>query len=225
MPAKIETLNKSLRDVLLNIFTHYEKNKIFLQQPVFSQDAYMVILSDVSGNLTEIRTLFNNVHTDLLTSLRIHGPVLTKEDVKILTDRFTQVWSNRDFWLQLERDILSSRIHMTLVEDKEINPPERKPASFALTSKPSEDPWSQRPRKTTNWGDALKHLKLGGVVTNQNWNGSGLTIHLQVPDAYSKMTLPYFYLEYPADHRVTPGARVPWIPSVTDNLSESWILL
>lgn len=77
----------------------------------------------------------------------------------------------------------------------------------------------------TDWGNALKHLKSGKPVTNANWNGSGLTVHLQIPDEHSKMTLPYFYLEYPADHKTTPNARVPWVPSVTDNLSESWIPL
>jgi hypothetical protein len=36
------------------------------------------------------------------------------------------------------------------------------------------------------------------------------------------MTLPYVYLNYPADAANTPGARVPWLASQTDMLGEDW---
>ena len=47
-------------------------------------------------------------------------------------------------------------------------------------------------------------------------------LELQVPDAHSKMTLPYIYLNYPHDSLHTPGARVPWLASQTDMLAEDW---
>jgi hypothetical protein len=73
-----------------------------------------------------------------------------------------------------------------------------------------------------NFGQALEHLKAGGCVQRTGWNGKGLWIELQRPDAHSKMTLPYLYLCYPEDAQNTPGARVPWLASQTDILAEDW---
>jgi hypothetical protein len=39
---------------------------------------------------------------------------------------------------------------------------------------------------------------------------------MQRPDVTSKMTLPYLYLQYP------DGAKVPWLASQTDLLSDDW---
>lgn len=48
-------------------------------------------------------------------------------------------------------------------------------------------------------------------------------LKLQTPDANSKMTLPYIYIEYPVGHPAYPnGSRVPWLPSQTDLLSKDW---
>lgn len=41
------------------------------------------------------------------------------------------------------------------------------------------------------FGDALHMLKLGKKVARAGWNGKGLSVELQRPDAHSKMTLPY----------------------------------
>lgn len=41
-------------------------------------------------------------------------------------------------------------------------------------------------------------------------------LELQVPDEYSKMTLPYIYM------KTVSGGLVPWIASQTDILSEDW---
>ena len=81
-----------------------------------------------------------------------------------------------------------------------------------------------------NFGDALNWLKEGKLVAREGWNGKGwngkgLWLALQVPDAHSKMTLPYIYLNYPVDAINTPGARVPWLASQTDVLAEDWILV
>lgn len=75
-----------------------------------------------------------------------------------------------------------------------------------------------------NFGSALEELKRGGIVRRDGWNGKGLWLELQVPDAHSKMTLPYIFLNYPADATNTPGARVPWVASQTDILADDWQL-
>lgn len=77
----------------------------------------------------------------------------------------------------------------------------------------------------SDFGNALLHLKQGGKVSRRGWNGKGLWLELQRPDAHSKMTLPYIYINYPMDAQNTPGARVPWVASQSDILSEDWELL
>ena len=73
-----------------------------------------------------------------------------------------------------------------------------------------------------DFGNALQVLKSGGKVQRDGWNGKGLWLELQRPDAHSKMTLPYLYLNYPDDAQNTPGARVPWLASQTDILANDW---
>lgn len=74
-----------------------------------------------------------------------------------------------------------------------------------------------------NFGQALDAMKSGGKVARTGWNGKGLWLELQRPDAHSKMTLPYIFINYPADAQNTPGARVPWLASQTDMLAEDWM--
>lgn len=76
-----------------------------------------------------------------------------------------------------------------------------------------------------NFGDALMSLKHGEKVARLGWNGKGLWLGLQRPDAHSKMTLPYIYINYPSDAINTPGARVPWFASQTDMLAEDWVIV
>ena len=76
--------------------------------------------------------------------------------------------------------------------------------------------------ETFDFGQALKALKSGSKVQRTGWNGKGLWLELQVPDANSKMTLPYIFMSYPTDAQNTPGARVPWLASQTDVLAEDW---
>lgn len=73
-----------------------------------------------------------------------------------------------------------------------------------------------------NFGHALAALKEGRKVQRAGWNGVGLWLELQVPDAHSKMTLPYIFIAYPASAKNTPGARVPWLASQTDMLADDW---
>lgn len=76
-----------------------------------------------------------------------------------------------------------------------------------------------------NFGHALLMLKSGQKVQRSGWNGKGLWLELQVPDAHSKMTLPYIFMSYPADAQNTPGARVPWLASQTDMLADDWCVV
>ena len=70
---------------------------------------------------------------------------------------------------------------------------------------------------TMNFGQAIEALKQGKKVARTGWNGKGMHLELQRPDAHSKMTLPYIYM-YTAQ-----GDNVPWLASQTDMLSEDWV--
>lgn len=69
-----------------------------------------------------------------------------------------------------------------------------------------------------DFGNALNELKNGKRVARQGWNGKGMWLELQVPDAHSKMTLPYIYMKTADDN------LVPWLASQTDILADDWIL-
>jgi len=66
------------------------------------------------------------------------------------------------------------------------------------------------------FGDALLNLKSGCKVARSGWNGKGMWLMLQVPDANSKMTLPYIYM------KTVTEDLVPWLASQTDVLAEDW---
>jgi hypothetical protein len=82
-----------------------------------------------------------------------------------------------------------------------------------------------RPTDSLTFGLAIEALKMGLKVSRAGWNGRGMWLELQRPDAHSKMTLPYVFLNYPADAQNTPGARVPWLASQTDMLAEDWSIV
>ena len=67
-----------------------------------------------------------------------------------------------------------------------------------------------------NFGIAISELKKGNKVTRKGWNGKNMWLELQVPDAHSKMTLPYIYM------KTADNNKVPWLASQTDMLSEDW---
>ena len=67
-----------------------------------------------------------------------------------------------------------------------------------------------------NFGYALSLLKEGKRVAREGWNGKGMHIALQRPDAGSKMTLPYIYMS------TVQGDLVPWLASQTDLLANDW---
>lgn len=64
----------------------------------------------------------------------------------------------------------------------------------------------------------ILHEDPGIRIQREGWSGKGLWVFLQRPDAYSKMTEPYFYLLYP------DGRRCPWVPSQTDLVAQDWIV-
>jgi len=70
-----------------------------------------------------------------------------------------------------------------------------------------------------NFGQALELLKSGRRVSRSGWNGKGMWLELQRPDAHSKMTLPYVYMS------TAQGDLVPWLASQTDILAEDWCAL
>jgi hypothetical protein len=70
-----------------------------------------------------------------------------------------------------------------------------------------------------NFGQALMTLKAGNKIYRIGWNGKGMWLGLQMPDAGSANTLPYVYM-ITAD-----GKRVPWTASQTDLLAEDWMML
>jgi hypothetical protein len=75
----------------------------------------------------------------------------------------------------------------------------------------------------TDFGYALHLLREGKKVARSGWNGKNMWILMQVPDAHSKMTHPYLYIEYPSGHPAYPnGSRVPWLASQTDLLANDW---
>ncbi len=63
---------------------------------------------------------------------------------------------------------------------------------------------------------ALEQLKNGNLVRRTGWNGKGMYLQLQSPDANSKMTLPYIFM------RTVQADLVPWLCSQTDMLSNDW---
>jgi hypothetical protein len=77
-----------------------------------------------------------------------------------------------------------------------------------------------------SFSEALDLLKVGRKVARARWNGKGMWIRTQRPDATSKMSRPYLYIEYPAGHAAYPdGYRGPWLPSQTDLLAEDWFVI
>ena len=70
-----------------------------------------------------------------------------------------------------------------------------------------------------SFGDAIVALKAGQRVGRAGWNGKSMWLALQVPDAHSKMTLPYIYMS------TAQGDLVPWLASQTDILATDWALV
>jgi len=80
--------------------------------------------------------------------------------------------------------------------------------------------------ETMDFSVALHRLKHGARVARKGWNGKGMWVQAQRPDAHSKMSLPYFYIEYPEGHPAYPqGSRVPWLASQSDLFADDWVVV
>tara|TARA_R110000851_G_scaffold288465_2_gene442543 strand:+ start:627 stop:872 length:246 start_codon:yes stop_codon:yes gene_type:complete len=76
-----------------------------------------------------------------------------------------------------------------------------------------------------NFGEAIAALRTGEHLQRAGWNGNGIFIELQTPDANSKMTSPYIFIDttgLQTDNPDAPKSRVPWLASQTDMLAEDW---
>lgn len=71
------------------------------------------------------------------------------------------------------------------------------------------------------YGEVLNHLQESRLhaAYRAGWNGKGMWVALQSPDANSKMSKPYTYLQ------AADGDLVPWVPSQTDHLADDWVLM
>lgn len=72
------------------------------------------------------------------------------------------------------------------------------------------------PGKNMDFGSALVAMRADKRVSRSGWNGKGMWIAIQIPDANSKMNLPYIYM------RTVQGHFVPWLASQTDMLAGDW---
>ncbi len=75
------------------------------------------------------------------------------------------------------------------------------------------------PPTNYSFAAALYGLRDGDRMARVGWNGQNMYIHLQVPNAKSKMTLPYIYMY------TGKGDLVPWVASQTDILAEDWFVV
>lgn len=67
-----------------------------------------------------------------------------------------------------------------------------------------------------NFGQAIEALKAGHKVARAGWNGKGMWLALQSPDAHSKMGHPYIYMSD------VSGKLFPWNPNNLDLLADDW---
>lgn len=76
-----------------------------------------------------------------------------------------------------------------------------------------------------NFSLALVSIKSGFKVQRSGWSSRNIWIELQLPDEYSKMTLPYLYINYPSKGENLYGDIVPWVIDQVDLLADDWIIV
>ena len=80
-------------------------------------------------------------------------------------------------------------------------------------------PETQPTKDTMNFGQAIEALKQGQRVARSGWNGKGMWLELQVPDAHSKMTQPFILMS------TVTADKVPGLACQTDMLADDWGLV
>lgn len=83
----------------------------------------------------------------------------------------------------------------------------------------ADEPEEKEKTKGFGIGLAVSYMQRGRSVGRAGWNGKGMYLKLQVPDANSKMTLPYVYM------KTVQNDLVPWLCSQTDLLAIDWELV
>jgi hypothetical protein len=69
----------------------------------------------------------------------------------------------------------------------------------------------------TMFEDAIKAMRAGKTARLDQWE-EDVFISIQVPDANSKMSAPYFYV-------TSRFGMVPWIPTMIEMLTEEWTII
>jgi hypothetical protein len=67
-----------------------------------------------------------------------------------------------------------------------------------------------------NFSEALAAIKDGKKLTRSGWNGKGMYVAAQFPDANSANTKPYIYIV------PVGGGRCPWVAAHSDLFAEDW---
>jgi hypothetical protein len=66
------------------------------------------------------------------------------------------------------------------------------------------------------FGSVITVIESKGKCCRKGWNGKGMYIEGQFPDAHSKMTKPYIFLKTAQEN------RIPWTPSQEDIFADDW---
>jgi len=70
--------------------------------------------------------------------------------------------------------------------------------------------------QTLNFPTALTLAIAGASIQRAGWNGKGQLVRVQLPDANSKMTSPYCYIQQADGSKPAGSNFVPWVPSQGD---------
>jgi len=76
-----------------------------------------------------------------------------------------------------------------------------------------------------SFGLAIEAAKKGMKIARKGWNGKGIFCAIQTPDANSKMTGAYIYIDttgLQTENLHAPKNIVPWLASQTDMLADDW---
>lgn len=80
----------------------------------------------------------------------------------------------------------------------------------------------------TTWPIACKMAQEGATIYRASWNGKGIWCRVHYPDAGSKMSSPYFYIDTTGlknnGHVDAQRSRCPWVPSQTDMFARDWVV-
>lgn len=66
------------------------------------------------------------------------------------------------------------------------------------------------------FSQALERIREGSFVTRKGWNGKGMYVGLQKPNALSSLNTPFIYI------RTVEGQVIPWVASQSDLLANDW---